>query len=209
MSGTIALYESSKKLLTEKVPLSPPFSNIENWISENLNVTPLNITYEANFNRLNVVFSNEKDLEKFTLETKKKYKTVPLSRFEYQNILKNYPGFAIEQLYLQFIHFNHLAINYISSVSDITEFQKELNIDSLWKIHKTAARRCVFFFYNENEAHKYNDQENKEYLVDQYYSFLKRNDEFNLLNKKDIYIIIDTKENLEVKYQGSMQFYLR
>ncbi len=209
MSSIADLYESSKNALNKKISLSPPFADIEDWVSQNLNVTPLNITYEVNFRRLNLVFRDAKYLEKFTLESKRQFKTVLLSTVHYQNILKKYPEYANEHLYLRAIHFNHLAIDYISSTSDLATLQKELDLDALWKIHKRGTLSCIFFFYGESEAQKFKTEENKQFLIDRYFSFLKSKDEFNLLEKEKVFILIDTKENLTLNYQGSMQFYLR
>lgn len=201
------LYESCKIQLLNKVPFNPPFSNIEDWMSASLNVSPLNISYDAKFSMLKVVFKDENDLEKFTNETIKKFKTVPLSRFIYQNFLKDTFDFYDNHLFLDFMSFNQLALRYISSISNIGFLQKELNINSLWKIYIMGPMRCVFFFQNEIGAEKYNEKENKDYLIDKFFAFLKKNDEFNLISKKDIVVNIDIKETLEVKYQGSMQFY--
>ena len=204
-----SLYESSKQRLNGNVPLKPPFSTIEDWITENLGVSPLNVTYDPKFLRLNIIFKESKELDRFTSETRRKYKTVSQSRTEYLNILNNYPEYANEQLYLNISFFDRLALDYVGVISDISEFQEALAIDSLWKIYKRSQRSCVFFFKNQEQADHYNEPQQKKYLKDEYFAFLKKRDEFDLLTRKDIFVFVDTQENFITNYQGSMQFYMK
>lgn len=189
--------------------LSPPFKEINDWIYKKYGVEPLYIAYRPLFSMLHIIFSNYDDLIKFNNGSKKFYKTIPNSRIEYWKILLKHGMNLNDYLHLNITHFAALSVKFIYSTSNLTGFQQQLNISSLWQINHVHSYKTAFFFLTEKDKMEFDTAAQKEFLRSELYNFLKKEDEYNSFEKDRIIILIDSKDNFVNNYQSSMQYYIR
>lgn len=77
---------------------------------------------------------------------------------------------------------------------------------NVWGVHAAFGSSVVFFLSNEDLK---KGSSIKREIEDDYFYILKKQDEFNLFSRSCFSLEFDSKENLDVNYEGNLFYYFR
>jgi len=206
-------YQETKLIKQGKAVINPDFVPLSAWIDKTYNVQTMNIIYDVvaydKQPRLEIVFEYGRDVAKFRQAGSSIHQTAIIRVFAAE---VNHTGkYSTENMFVIFDAFASVAIEEAHahiSTFQIEQLQNALRIEALWKISRSDGFGVVtFFFYTDQQV-----QENmgmKEMLADRYFQLLKEHDEFNYMKRENFNVSLDSKENLDKNYSGSLLYYYR
>jgi hypothetical protein len=212
-------YQQTKRIKLERTPLPSPFKELAAWLGQRYHVDVLNIFYDwvipVNRPRLYVVLDLEADELKFR-------RGGPLGNFKrtmQDEILGQFRGlisqqrrereFDINNLLVVFGSFESVArieANNNVSQDEIQSLQRRLNNADLWLIRPFFAT-VTFFFYNEQQAQRYEAKGAKDAYALEYARIVEPYDQFGYLRQRGILVRFDSKEVFDTKFKGNWFYY--
>ena len=203
-------YKATKLIKQGKESLREEFQPFAEWIDQTFGVKPLNITYYTLKNGhqgLQLIFEFKADAvlfenspwmpnpEKHKLVTDR-FQSLYSDRYDTKNLFMITSAFAqlaIEQANLTIPEEKNL------------QFKSQLACEEFWDMWK-CFNRVALFLYTEEQVKKL-DPARVEQWKKMYYRMLKENDEFGYINEESFYFAVDSKENLDKKYDANFRFY--
>jgi len=207
-------YIESKLIKQGKSKIRKEFTQFINWIYEEYEIKPLNVTYEiielTNRPRIMIILEFEQEKNKFLRDRffPDKEKEKNIHSWLVNNLA---PNFNLDNLFIVFSDFESIAKQEATSkipTQMIEELEEELNLKDLWKIFKFWYIP-TFFFYKDNQIEEYSKNGIEKYLANCYFDLLKEFDEFDYIKREDFKIKLDSKENFDKNYNGSWFAYTR
>lgn len=221
-------YKDTKLVKQGKKVLSFPAYQISEWINNKYNVNILNVFFDTihdNLPRMNIIFEFQKDVEKFktwngnvNFDIKNNVairfreileNSIPNTRYLKKAKLLKFRRFISGELLVIFTAFEPIATieaNMNIPEKEIQKFQSKLHINDLWKIYRFRSQ-ITFFFYTELQARENEANGTADHLFDEYFTLLKKYDEFNYIRRHNLNIFFDSKENFDNNYQSNWYFY--
>lgn len=212
---------------TEFVPLAE-------WIDRTYGIRTINIIYDILDNktpRIRICFEYESEQNKFLThdisyfdQTKQQaigqkfgeiIKEQGLSKSN--NSISNILGlnksvcYLTENVFVIYGAFEPVAkieATYKITKEQTEEFIKSFNNNDIWTI-SIGFTVPTFFMFTDKKVREYDKPEIKENWADKYYELVKPFDEFNYFKRKDIKVLIDSKENFDNNYEGNWFYYYK
>ncbi|SDF84054.1 hypothetical protein [Chitinophaga filiformis] len=208
-------YQETKLIKQGKAVINPDFVPLAAWIDKTYNVQTMNIIYDVvaydKQPRLEIVFENGWDVVKFRQAGGSIHQTAILRVFEAE--VNSAGKYRTENMFVIFDSFASIAIEEAHghiSTFQLEQLQDALRIEALWKISGSDGGAIVtFFFYTDQQVQENMGNGVKEMLADRYFQLLKSHDEFNYIKRENFNVSLDSKENLDKNYSGSLLYYYR
>ena len=207
-------YIETKLVLNKQRILSQEYTNLKNWISKKYNQRVINIILDKipNRPRLNIVLEEYKSKREFMDSLGnfdiQKQKSISL---KFKEQIGHKTKLNSENLLVIFTAFNPIA-RAEANKKVSTEFLKYIQgkyFDSrIWLFSKFGSGVTLFFYHEEDVNENRNSQELK-LLTQEYFTEIKKYDEFDLITTEDFKINIDSKENIDKNYNSNLYNYYR
>ena len=208
-------YQETKLIKQGKAVMDPDFIPLAAWIDKTYNVQTMNIIYDVigddKLPRLEIVFEKGWGVAAFHPAIGSIHKTAILRVFEAE--VNSTGKYRTENMFVIFDSFASVAIEEAHghiSTFQLEQLQNALRIESLWKISSSDGGGIItFFFYTDQQVQENTGNGVKEMLADRYFQLLKSHDEFNYIKREYFDVSLDSKENLDRNYSGSLLYYYR
>jgi hypothetical protein len=208
-------YKLTKLIKLGKSTMNVAFKLLADWIDLTYDVKTINIIYDKIENnkipRLNIIFEKERDGALFISDqgyNPDRQREI-VSQFKSDPLSKNYKTDRLLVIFSSFESIAKIESYWSVSKDEIKKLQSELNIDDLWIIRSNAFCEPTFFFYTDDQANRYSNNEVKESLNNRCFELLKKHDEFDYSKIEEFSIQLDSKENFERLYKGNWFYYDR
>lgn len=214
------LNTSKEYLLTEKIKqgkaeIPKKYISLANWISNEFNVTVLNITSKKDRREkvdLEIIFELKKEEQKFKdrngYPNSKKQEQISA---KYKEIMRNDIDYSNAEYWVMFSSFEPLAktevINNIPS-DKIDEFKDKYADKNIWTIIKFGYYITIFL-NKEDQVKEVVNNGFKEVFEKELFYLAKQYDEFNYLKRETFSIYLDSKENFDTNYQSNWWYYYK
>ena len=206
-------YKETKLIKQGKAVINPDFAPLAAWIDKTYNVQTMNIVYDVvaydKQPRLEILFEYGRDAEKFRYSAERKKAIIHTFATTFNNAGK----YCTEKMFVIFDAFASIAIEEAHghiSTFQLEQLQDALNIEALWKMsYSDGFDMVTFFFYTDQQVQENTGNGMKEMLADRYFQVLKSHDEFNYMKRENFIVGLDSKENLDKNYSGSLLNYNR
>lgn len=201
--------------------LTAPFDELAAWISDNWNVTVLNVIYDRrdrlnslHYPRIQVILEHSDDAESFYISycnPDKNKQTAIASKFiEIINRKPNH-GYDVNGLFVIFSAFAPIALDEADEKipeKDIDALKHQIDNPDLWTI-KRGFGKVIFMFYTDAQAEEYTAKGMKTEYASQYFELLKAHDEFGYFSEDKFDIQFDSKQNFDENYSSNWAQYFR
>ena len=207
------LYQNQELSLDKEI-LKKDYEEIIKYISETYN---LNI-HEISFTLLTY---QTKKLIRFEIKLDK----YPLNHFEYLDLIgkeitlyiteKEFElqnKYKAEKIFTFFSSFEQEELERIYShlPNELNFLKQSINNKDIWIIKNVFYTRIVVFFYSNFQLPDKTEKERISNILKEYiFSSLKKFDINNILDKNEIIIEFDTKENFDTNFESNWYFYSR
>lgn len=115
-------------------------------------------------------------------------------------------------LFVVFYDFERLAKESAHSAvapAQIRLFEKRLRLgDTLWCTARFWGPPTVFVF-TDAQAAALSQSASTAHFVDHWFTAAKLHDEFGYLTRDEVFVAVDSKENLDRNYEGSLYYYFK
>jgi len=210
-------YYSTKQIKQRKAKLEPVFAELASWIAAKWQVSVLNIVYdpanELHEPRLQVIVEQREDeiifRDGLNFDAFKLHEIV--LRFSEIVTRQKNTDFELKNLFVVFSAFAPLAIEELVGTltkKRIDHLMAQIANPELWTINQCLGN-VTFFFYTEDQMHKYDRQGFKKIYSQFCLALLKPYDEFGYLNENVFSVNFDSKKNFDKKYSGNWFNYYR
>lgn len=204
-------YIQTKEIKRGSRKLNSPFLELQAWFHSEYDVKPINIIYEilshSSQPRLSLIWENNDGSKFCDWKSFNEKEKVVINKFKSLNqFIDEYPT---ENLFIINENFSYAALLEANSkVSDeeIKTLVGQLTIYGLWKVIKRQTT-AVFFFNTKVQASEYSSPELINKFSNQYWSLVKKYDEFGYSTSFKGTILIDSKETIDKDYDGSLRWY--
>lgn len=206
------LYQNQELSLDKEI-LKKDYEEIIKYISETYN---LNI-HEISFTLL--IYQTKK-LIRFEIKLDK----YPLNHFEYLDLIgkeitlyiteKEFElqnKYKAEKIFTFFSSFEQEELERIYShlPNELNFLKQSINNKDIWIIKNVFYTRIVVFFYSNYQLPDKTEKERISNILKEYiFSSLKKFDINNILDKNEIIIEFDTKENFDTNFESNWYFYI-
>jgi len=210
-------YRRAKQIKKGEKSITPPYSELADWIRSKYSVKVLNVSYckiePDNRPRLSIDLETERDRQvfersRFCVDSKKS--SAVISKFK--EIAENAClDLSFQNIFAIFSAFEPIArIEANEKVPEklVNTLIKQFRNENIWCIQKMFSA-LVIFYYSENEK----DHAVKTGMTDQYQNayaeIIEPYDEFGYMGNNPIIPEIDSKENFDKNYESSWFYYWR
>lgn len=212
-----------------KAEMNPDFRPLADFIDSEFGVKVINIIYDtiekSTRPRLNIIFEFARERTKFIDEAgnfdEKKQKIIadefresqdgiaPLQNW-FNSLFRRNPRHRTSNLVVVFSAFETVAkIDAFNSISsdELKSLQEELNNDDIWSI--PGVGNLVLFLHTTKQVLKYRGSDIHKQWTDSYFKLIKRYDRFGYFKREFFSLELDSKENLDKNYEGSLYYYFK
>ncbi|MDI1311215.1 hypothetical protein [Prosthecobacter sp.] len=212
-------YQKTKRLKQEGTPLLRPFHEMAEWITEEHKVPVLNVIYKFDAlirrPRIEVIVETEAQLSKLRTGRFSFSTSINERRASEQFTLLltecGLPNFRTKDLFVIFSAFEPIAridVLYQLSEEMLDQFRQQLKHEALWKI-VVGIGQVIFFFYTAKQMSEWEHSCLRDEWTRQINSLIQPFDEFGYFGLRPLNLILDSKENLDQTYGGSLFYYFR
>jgi hypothetical protein len=207
-------YINTKMIKKGLTKMKSPFNELADWILNDYNVRPLNISYDILEHnkrpRLQVIFEFESDLKAFKADNGLFPNSIRQEKVKkaFEKIAPNYQGNPSDNLLVLFSAFEPIAKEEANGRIENHRVEKLKTDCGVWEIKRNFSTGIFFFFTNEQLA-KSEQTGEREKLLDEYFKLIKEYDEFDYLDESTFTVKFDSKENFDKNYQGNWFYYSR
>ncbi|WP_027391970.1 hypothetical protein [Aquimarina latercula] len=216
-------YKETKLIKQGKSRIDEEFKLLSKWISENYNVTVLNI--QEDLNEDNNILKIDIHVETIKEELK-----LTMSEEYYFNDITTNKQKEIAEKYIQIINSSN-SLNISPKINDISIFcfafeplakqeasllipekrieniYEELELPEIWRISR-CFENVTLFVYKDEQKNKIKNSVKFKLIEGKYFDLLKEYDEFNYWKRENVKITIDSKQNFDDNYESSwIQYY--
>ena len=210
------IYEETKRILSGKFKISPILNELNEWFSNIFSINLINFEFNKlkhtqKTYRLLLIFRTTDDKNKMFIEPFKpneQYQKIIAEKFRELALKYNFTDrFNLEKIFVAF-----------------NDFSAEAKADANWKAFKKANKKIrnkfpvvwhmisefespVIFYFNDNDILTNEENGTSKKIIDEYYSILKKYDEFGYFSVENFIIKFDSKENLDNNYEGNLFYY--
>ena len=210
-------YQRAKFIRRGQVFMEPAVQELAEWISNTKNVKVLHIILDAvgpeRRPRMQVIFEFFSDAFKFRDNSVTGCNEAEISSIiiKFCEIVeaRNLINLNLNGLFVVFSDFESVAKSEAFSKIPKMEFDRlkyKFDSSSVWKVPFELGYPAVFFFKNSQVESKAL-AELRKYCIEEYYSLIKKFDEFNYFYKSTFKVSFDSKENLDNRYGGNWFYY--
>jgi hypothetical protein len=207
-----ALYQETKCLVLQGLPLPWPFADLSAWAALNYRVRVLNAALEtmpdnSQVARLTLVLDTEDELNQFTaggvfLKTAQQRFTEELLALLAS---RSDPRLKDQRLLVVFTALESIArieANERVTQRDLDGLQTKLHNPNLWQISRNYDS-ATFFFQTEAQVKAALNSDLLELYAQEYGHVASAYDDLNYLQRRPLDVYFDSKENFEKNYQGN------
>jgi hypothetical protein len=119
---------------------------------------------------------------------------------------------SAEDIFVCFEDFESVArweVHDLATTSELDEFTVSLGIaDQCWCVRRLAGPPIVFV-HTEEQSRALRASPMPVAWANAYYEIAKRHDEFGYINRAELAIKVDSKENFEANYSGNWYYYFK
>lgn len=228
-------YLATKCIMQGKTSMNPEFEPLADFIAHNFGVRPVNIHYEptpfSNSFRLGIYL--ERVAEKKTFRDHNNpldsdpEKTRRILRAFRQSIRKQglarptglrklfdhdqRGGYFVNHTWVCYLSFEEPArieANMAIPKEELLSLTQELGADLIFTIDRFY-EQTTFFVYTNAQLNRCRESDIEEKWTYRYLELLEAHDEFGYFNADNFRIRLDSKENLDTIYEGSLHNYYR
>lgn len=223
------------KLIKQRVKkLDSIYQELADWINQKFNTPVLNIYHDKidvnkNRPRLSIIFEYYQSVEKFqdsigNYDTEKqklianqfrqilKSKSILNRSFFDRLFKKSYPSqFDTDRLLVIFTAFEPIAreeVNQRIPQTEIDNLKQELSSKNVWEIYREFAT-TTYFFDTDKQIEDYKADGTTQIMTQQYFSILKKYDEFDYIKQDTHFLTFDSKENFDKTFKSNWFWYSR
>jgi hypothetical protein len=212
-------YIRTKRIKRGSVELSPLYKALAQWIAHNFGVAePINVEHEcvklSNRPRLQVVFEHEVDRGKFfdgdwNFDAEKQSFVAD----QFLKLLTDFDDAATDtdNMLVIFTAFEPVArseANQAVSLRQRKAILEKVNSPMPWAL-ETMFDTVVLFFHTTDQSKTAKGLEIFDKVSELYCATLSQYDEFGYFSRNPIQIRVDSKQNLDLKYDGNLFYYFR
>ncbi len=215
-------YKETKLIKQEKSRIDEKFKLLSKWVSENYNVTVLNVQEKFNEDNndlridvhvetikeeLKLTMSEEYPFNDITTDKQEKIAEKHIQIINSSNSLNVSP--KINNISIYCFAFERIAkeeTNLLIPEKRIEEIYKELKLPEVWTISRCF--ECATLFVYKDEQKDYIKKSVKfEQIENKYFHLLNEYDEFNYWKREKFEIGIDSKQNFDDNYESNWIHY--
>lgn len=220
-------YQETKQILLGFEKMKPEFLPLAEWIDKTYDVKTIHIIYDLVDNsipRIQICFEFDFEKKKFlgsgnSFYDKEKQSAIAqkfkeiislqgLSNKNSDDQIRPYITENVFVIYGAFEPVAKIETGYAIQYEHIEQLIRSLNNEDIWTI-STGYVQPTFFLFTDEKVKEYDNPKTKELWSDKYYAFIKPFDKFNYFKRKDIQILIDSKENFDNNYDSNWYYYYK
>lgn len=215
-------YKNTKQIKKSMKSINPKYKKLSAWIEKRYRVKVLNIIVKKYNNKpkgvivknINIILEFEKDIIIFRkgdignyYSDKQKsiineYKKIELLGDKNDDISIQYTvTCSIFESIAKIEANNNIPEN------EIKKLHRKFGLKNVWLIDRCFAN-LIIFVYTDKQLNSL-PKKLKKFYIDEYFSILKKYDEFNYYKKKSFMCRFDSKENFDTNYQSNWFYYYR